>query len=221
MVTRIPSWILLGAIMLAFSAGAINAMALLTFTNNAVSHVTGTITQAMTALTVESHHASYYLLSIVGCFFLGAVTSGMIIHNEALRLGRSYGTALFIEAVVLFAATYYFYHHKMTGELLASFACGLQNAMIATYSGSVIRTTHLTGIVSDLGAALGHMISRRALNLPQLVMQGSILLAFSAGAFVGAKMLNIVGMVALLLPATIVLCASIGYMLMLRRHKTS
>ena len=98
--------------MLAFSAGAINAMALLTFTNNAVSHVTGTITQAMSALTVVNHHASFYLLSIVGCFFLGAVTSGTIIHNEALRLGRSYGTALFIEAVVLYAATYYFYHHK-------------------------------------------------------------------------------------------------------------
>nr|WP_159063707.1 YoaK family protein [Thaumasiovibrio occultus] len=204
--------------MLAFSAGAINSMALLTFANSAVSHVTGTITQAMNAITQENTATAFYLLSIVASFFFGAVTSGMIIHNEALRLGRSYGSALLLEAIVLFAATYYFYHHKITGELLASYACGLQNAMIATYSGSVIRTTHLTGIVSDLGAALGHMISRRSLNPPQLIMQGSILVAFSAGAFAGAKLLKAVGLVAMALPATIVLSASIGYMLMLRRQ---
>ena len=36
-------------------------------------------------------------------------------------------------------------------------ACGLQNSMIATYSGSVIRTTHLTGLVSDIGATIAYI----------------------------------------------------------------
>jgi uncharacterized membrane protein YoaK (UPF0700 family) len=34
-------------------------------------------------------------------------------------------------------------------------ACGLQNAMATGYSGAVIRTTHVTGIVTALGIAVG------------------------------------------------------------------
>ncbi len=212
MLTRIPTWIIVGAILLAFSAGYINAIALLVFSNNAVSHVTGTITQAMNSLSHDTNASTtQYLLSIAGMFFLGAVTSGMIIKNEALRLGRHYGIALFLEAAVLFVATYYFSQHRLVGELLASYACGLQNAMIATYSGSVIRTTHLTGIVSDLGSALGQILVRSKVNTRQIVMQSSILVAFSLGAYSGAKVLAMVSMQAMVVPATIVLIAAIGY----------
>ncbi|WP_156312572.1 DUF1275 family protein [Marinagarivorans algicola] len=38
---------------------------------------------------------------------------------------------------------------------MASSACGLQNALITIYSGAVIRTTHTTGIFTDLGIMLG------------------------------------------------------------------
>ncbi|WP_087021169.1 YoaK family protein [Thaumasiovibrio subtropicus] len=218
MLTRIPLWILLGAVLLAFSAGSINAIALLTFSNNAASHVTGTITQAMNSLVHDtaSDSTTHYLLSIVGMFLLGAVTSGVIVKNEALRQGRRYGIALFIEAIALYAATYYFYQHRLTGELLASFACGLQNAMIATYSGSVIRTTHLTGIISDLGAAIGQRISGASVNGRQVIMQSAILVAFSLGAVSGALSLNALGLLAMLIPASIVLLAAVSYQFKVR-----
>ncbi|WP_413111750.1 YoaK family protein [Thaumasiovibrio sp. DFM-14] len=217
MLTRIPLWILLGAVSLAFSAGYINAIALLTFSNNAVSHVTGTLTQTMNALSVGDDGTSTYLFTLVAMFFFGAVTSGMIIKNEALKLGRRYGIALFLEAIVLFAATYLFYHGAIMGEMLASFACGLQNAMIATYSGSVIRTTHLTGIVSDLGSAIGQLLVRKQVNTRQVTIQSAILAAFLSGAFVGASLLNILSSLAMLVPAVIVLCASLGYQLKIKK----
>jgi uncharacterized membrane protein YoaK (UPF0700 family) len=40
----------------------------------------------------------------------------------------------------------------------ASAACGLQNAMVSTYSGAIIRTTHITGTVTDLGAMIGQYL---------------------------------------------------------------
>lgn len=35
---------------------------------------------------------------------------------------------------------------------------GLQNAMMSTYSGAVIRTTHVSGMFTDLGIFLGHFL---------------------------------------------------------------
>lgn len=40
--------------------------------------------------------------------------------------------------------------------------------MVATYSGAVIRTTHLTGLTSDMGAAIGNWLAGRAISKPTL-----------------------------------------------------
>ena len=50
MVRQLPGWILAGSVLLALNAGFINSVALLSFANNAVSHVTGTVTLVANAL---------------------------------------------------------------------------------------------------------------------------------------------------------------------------
>jgi len=42
--------------------------------------------------------------------------------------------------------------------LWASVAMGIQNAMISYYKGTIIRTTHLSGVLTDLGLALGYRV---------------------------------------------------------------
>ena len=44
------------------------------------------------------------------------------------------------------------------GAYLVSLGCGLQNGMCTTFSGAVIRTTHVTGILTDIGLILGQAI---------------------------------------------------------------
>ena len=44
---------------------------------------------------------------------------------------------------------------NINGECFAAFACGLQNALTTSYSGAVVRTTHLSGIITDIGNVLG------------------------------------------------------------------
>ena len=47
------------------------------------------------------------------------------------------------------------------GHYLASAACGLQNALVTNYSGATIRTTHVTGIFTDLGLMIGARLRGR------------------------------------------------------------
>lgn len=186
MIHRLPIWIILGSVLLALNAGFINSVALLSFANNAVSHVTGTATIAADAL-VRGHWQTLANTGlIVICFLLGAIISGAIVGNEALRMGRRYGIALLLESILLALAWYGFRQGAFYAELCASAACGLQNAMVATYSGSVIRTTHLTGIVSDIGSTLGNFFAGRGLLKTQLKLQSAILFAFLGGAAVGS-----------------------------------
>ncbi|UJF18413.1 DUF1275 domain-containing protein [Vibrio sp. SS-MA-C1-2] len=212
MIKRIPNWLLFGSVLLAFTAGFINSVALLSFQHHTVSHVTGSITQAMSSIVKPGHLVNSHVLSIVGMFFLGAATSGLIIRNKVLYLDHRYSIALYLEAFILFGATYCFYKGLVSGEMLASFACGLQNAMLATYSGSILRTTHLTGIISDLGTALGQWLSRKEVKSNQVAMQLFILVAFSVGALLASELLTIYGPLVMLIPAILVSFIATLYM---------
>ena len=51
--------------------------------------------------------------------------------------------------------------HCLTGRLLpaclVAAACGLQNAMCTSHFGGIVRTSHVTGTVTDLGSILGRI----------------------------------------------------------------
>lgn len=214
MITKLPRWILYGGALLAFSAGCVNITALLGFANLSVSHVTGNVSLFSSAIVAFDLQRIFYIGAVLGSFVFGAILSGFIIHNEPLKLGRHYGIALIIETILLLLAVFFFYKKLYIGEMLASMACGLQNAMIATYSGSVIRTTHLTGITSDIGAALGNWLSGRKINKKTLLLQCVIWWMFMGGGIVGSLLYVHIGFRALLLPATIVFGAAVTYVLM-------
>ena len=219
MVRKLPGWILAGSVLLALNAGFINSVALLSFANNAVSHVTGTVTLVANALAAGDWSFLIYTGSIVLSFVVGAILSGIVVGDEALKLGRRYGIALLIEAALLLVAWYGFMHQQHYAEWLASAACGLQNALVATYSGSVIRTTHLTGIVSDIGSSIGHFIASRELNRVQLILQCSIVAAFIAGAALGGVLFGVMGYNVVLVNTLLVFAVACGYILFLRRHQ--
>lgn len=210
-----------GSVILAFCAGLVNATALLGFADNAVSHVTGTVTLFASALSNAETTVVWRSGLIVVAFFIGAIISGFIVKNESLALGRRYGVAMILEAALLVAATVLFWRHSFGGELLASTACGLQNAMVATYSGSIIRTTHLTGIVSDIGAAIGNMLAGRPFSSLQVKLQTAIFFSFTIGGAAGALLFKWMTYSALLIPAAIIFVAALVYQGVFRLPKNS
>ncbi len=211
MITKLPKWILWGGAVLAFSAGSVNSIALLGFTNISVSHVTGNVS-LLSAAIAHFDGASVLFLSISLLAFLsGSILSGFIIGQNSLKLGRRYGRALYLEAVLLMLSYWLYQQHDYLGQLAAAMACGLQNAMVATYSGAVIRTTHLTGLTSDMGAAIGNWLAGRSISKPTLGFQAIIWYCFCGGGVVGAFLFARVSYAALIVPITIVLTAAFIY----------
>ena len=123
-------------------------------------------------------------------FLLGAILSGYIIGQKSLKLGRRYGSALYIEATLLLISYFLYKEHDYLGQLTAAMACGLQNAMVATYSGAVIRTTHLTGLTSDMGATIGNWLAGRPISKPTLGFQAIIWYCFCGGGAVGGRIVG-------------------------------
>jgi uncharacterized membrane protein YoaK (UPF0700 family) len=194
----------------------VNAVALSGIASSAVSHISGTVTMALQKMANGEVHDGLRLAGIVLAFLSGATLSGIVVKNETLKAGRRYGVAMLIESVLLTIAAIEFGRNCFIGELLASIACGLQNAMVATYSGSVIRTTHLTGIVSDLGAALGNFLAGRQVSRLQVGLHLTILFGFACGVIIGATAYQWFGYHAMFGPAGLIATSGLCYMLIIR-----
>lgn len=213
MIRQLPGWIWVGAAVLALSAGLINAVAFSGFSHNAVTHITGTVTRS--AIALSSGDFTTYLLStgLLMAFGAGALISGIIIGNEHLRLGRRYGLALIIESGLLLLSYFLFSGGIREAELFASAACGLQNAMIATYSGNAIRTTHMTGVVSDLGSIVGNFLVRRQVDGRQFLLLSIVFVHFYIGGMIGTILFQRYTFGAILVPATLTLTTGLAYFL--------
>jgi len=205
----------LGAAVLSLSAGLINAVAFSGFSHNAVTHVTGTVTKSAMALASGQFTAYFLSTGLVMAFLAGAILSGLIIGNEHLRLGRRYGLALILESGLLLVSYLFFTRGASAGELFASAACGLQNAMIATYSGNAIRTTHMTGVVSDLGSMVGNFIAGRAVDARQFFLLTIVFVNFYIGGIVGTYLFRALAFDAILAPAALTLATGIAYFIYL------
>jgi uncharacterized membrane protein YoaK (UPF0700 family) len=199
----IPAWILAGGATLAAIAGCVNAVGFLSAHHQAFSHLSGTVTNFGSELARGDFALAGNAVLVITFFFLGCVFSGLIIRQSTLRAGRRYGVALMFEAVLLVAATYFLRHEAMAGVYLAAMACGLQNAMATSYSGAVIRTSHMTGIVTDLGIAIGLAARRERVDWRRMQLYLVLLAGFFAGSVSGGLAFQQLGYGTLLIPAAI------------------
>ncbi len=207
----VPNWILLGGFLLAAIAGCVNAVGFLGVHHQALSHMSGTVAILSTDLGRGHFGAALHAAGVLLCFFLGCVVSGLVIRQSTLKLGRRYGAALALESGLLFAAVYFYHGGSNYGDYLAAMACGLQNALATTYSGAVIRTTHVTGIVTDLGIAAGNFIRREPVETRRLGLMLVLLGGFLAGGVLGGFGYVRWGFATLLLPAVLTGLTGLGY----------
>ncbi|MNV48122.1 hypothetical protein D3C71_1400140 [compost metagenome] len=91
-------------------------------------------------------------------------------------------------------------------------AMGLQNALVTKISGSVVRTTHLTGLFTDLGIELSQAIFYKKINERKRLRRGILLKVIIIGGFflggiIGAFVYGWFERKTLLLPVVILLIA--------------
>jgi len=154
-------WVLVFGWVLAICAGFVNAVSFRSW-GLYVSHVTGST--AAVGLRIERVHSGRQqfgelgdALWLVFAFLVGAFACGLLVDKNTVHfLGKAfYGAALVGNSLLLVAAT--IVSSRLASACFAAAACGLQNAMCTSHFGAVVRTTHVTGTVTDIGSTLGRM----------------------------------------------------------------
>lgn len=222
MISKLPRWVWAGAWALAFIGGIVNVIGLLGFEHQAITHLTGTTSMLAAALASLDGAAALHFAAIIGSFVAGNVLSGFLIQESTLQLGRRYGVALLLESLLLALSVPLLDQQNMFGLYAASCACGLQNAMVSTYSGAVIRTTHVSGMFTDLGIFLGHRLRGLPVDARRLRLCFLVISGFLCGGVAGALAFQHLGYSALFIPSALTAATALSYGLyLLRRHRAA
>jgi uncharacterized membrane protein YoaK (UPF0700 family) len=147
------------AAILAFTAGTVDVSGYLAF-HQFTSHMSGSV--ATIAADIDAHRLAVLIppALVLLCFLAGAATCSVLVNWSRRRnLEGLFAIPIALEAALLAATPVLYTPHRVLLTLaLLSFAMGLQNAVIAKISHNVIRTTHVTGMVTDIGIELGRAL---------------------------------------------------------------
>ena len=183
-----PVWVLLGGCILAFLAAAVNADFMLRL-GVSVSHLTGDLSRIASEAPLDgrgwSLEAVILGLSVTG-FVGGAATAGFFIHHPNLQLGRPYGRSVIAVGAILMATHPIARYSPLPAWFLAAWACGMQNALATRYRGLVLRTTHITGLLTDLGQLIGMRLRGHPIEAWKITTPFVLAASFAAGATAGS-----------------------------------
>lgn len=193
---------------LAFVAGASNAGGFF-----AVHHYTSHMSGVVASMADNTALGNVTLVTIgvasVASFFFGSFLTTLFVRWARERKMESvYALPLLVEAILLL---FFGLRGRVVAEVhdaiglivLLCFSMGLQNAIITKLSDAVIRTTHVTGMVTDIGIAAGRIVSARwktgdvdvEHEADTLRLLGALIALFFAGGVAGALGFRHVGFV--------------------------
>lgn len=197
-------------LILAFIAGAINAGGFLAV-HQYTSHMTGVVSSMADTIALGAYELALTGAGALFSFLLGAASSAVMV-NFARRhhLHSEYAFPLLVEALLMLV--FGLLGARITEidgvvvsftVMLLSFIMGLQNAIVTKLSNAVIRTTHVTGMVTDIGIELGKLFywnyanpagTRKVMaDRSKLKLLSTLVCLFFAGGVIGALGFKFVG----------------------------
>ncbi|MGL5001118.1 MAG: YoaK family protein [Cetobacterium sp.] len=180
---KIENKLFLWISVLALLGGGMNAYAIIEFSLTA-SHITGSITRISTDIAYYNIPNLKIMLGLVGSFFVGAIISGITIGSgRDFEFTKRYGDTFIFIGIVLKIGQVYL-NSKLIFVFILAFCLGLQNGLFIRYKGMVIRTTHMTGTVTDLGVVIGHCLRGNKENLWKLKYYSINIISFIIGAII-------------------------------------
>lgn len=209
------------ATLLSFVAGIVNVTGFIAF-SQLTTNVTGHFALLMNDVSnFEIWSGAIYFLYILS-FLLGSFCSSLLI--EIFRANQKMNVFLLptlIEVLILISTPFLYdswlnaYPNIVVCTLL--FAMGLQNSFVTKISNAVVRTTHLTGLFTDLGIEFSQLFfpvayPNRAPILATIKLRIYIISFFFLGGLVGGFLYLKIGiqLYSLILPA-IILIVSLFY----------
>jgi len=146
---------------LSFIAGIVNIAGVLSVAT-LTTNVTGHFAYFAEEISLKNYAKAITFLLFIFSFLIGAFicnTSIEIISKIKPRITHAF--PMFIEVVVLTIVGLGYVTNQEYIAYLLLFAMGIQNALVTQISQSVVRTTHLTGLFTDLGIELSQLFFYR------------------------------------------------------------
>lgn len=207
----LPFWVHIGAFLLAVNAGMINVLGLVTVLHQAISHMTGNVSILAMSLVNGEYDILLYASLVTLSYVLGSMYSGWILANSHFSLGCRYGIPLSLVAFFIVLCWAFLPYFPAYGLLWAAAAMGVQNAMVSHYQGAIIRTTHLSGVLTDLGLALGYFLRGLNVGKRRVILHLLILFGFICGGVIASLLYPLLQLNAFLIPASLSFCMSLVY----------
>ncbi|MBS1618697.1 MAG: DUF1275 domain-containing protein [Bacteroidetes bacterium] len=194
--------------LLSFVAGVVNVcgfFAVETLTTN----VTGHFAFFAQGMLRRDYAVAFEYFAFIVAFFLGSVFASVLVEIISRRNARFvYLVPVAIEITIITVAALVPVEHNFTYTTELScfllFAMGLQNSLVTIISSAVVRTTHLTGLFTDLGIEVGQLFfykeadKRRKLRA-SVGLRFTIIAAFFSGCTAGGIAYSFIGLDAMLI----------------------
>jgi uncharacterized membrane protein YoaK (UPF0700 family) len=194
-------------------AGALNAVGFL-IAGSFTANMTGNISAFADTLADGAVLISLSFAGLVVAFIFGAGMAALVIQaGERKKIRSIYALAIAGEAVVLLLLSAALVlaplgMHETFLVVILSFVMGLQNAVTTMISRARVRTTHVSGMATDIGIELAALVGGDASRqdaLPKLSLHSLTLACFAVGGVCGAVLFGFVGYWLFVIAAAILL----------------
>ena len=197
---------------LSFIAGIVNIAGVLSVAT-LTTNVTGHFAFFAEEIVLKNYSKAITILIYIFFFLFGAFTSNFLVEIASLKKPRiAHAFPMLLEVFILvFVGVSPDFNPNYIAYLLL-FAMGLQNALVTNISQSVVRTTHLTGLFTDLGIELSQLFFyKKDVELKRLTrnisLRLSIIIFFFIGCVLGGLLYETYKLKILLLAAATLLLA--------------
>ena len=179
--------------MLSSVAGALNAVGFL-IAGSFTANMTGNVSMFADLLVSGDILAALTFAGLVVTFILGATCAALVVQIGQARKVRSIYAAVIVAEGLALLALGLFFHPPTDGSrglfllVVLSGIMGVQNAVTTMISGAKVRTTHVSGMATDIGielAATAGDASTKRDALPKLKLHSLTLACFVLGGLTG------------------------------------
>lgn len=167
---------------LTFLSGFINVGAIRSF-SLPISHHTGNVSHLALSIAHKNITEVFIIASAILAFFAGAFFSGLLFHQREFGLKKRYGILL-MGLAMIFLSLALFKTPQILKVSALSFAAGVQNAMFIFYGDILVRTTHITGYLTDAAFALAMCLRGKKDKFRFFLFYSLNILFFLAGGII-------------------------------------
>lgn len=212
--TRTPKHNLGIASLLSFVAGLVNVVGFFSV-QKLTTNVTGHFAFFVDEVFKLSFENAFHVALFVIFFFLGAFFANFMVETYSrIRESKTYIFPIITEAIILGVVAF------IGNDLIADnpdiiafsllFAMGMQNSLVTSISKSIVRTTHLTGLFTDMGIEFSQLFffkdqfHKRQL-IKSIKLRLTIIFMFFFGGLSGGVLFEHFGIKSLILGSAILL----------------